>query len=73
MGCGVVGGSFSSLFCLQFVDLFVNGCIFGKMCILSEKGNRKWMYNTISLTDTFMVSINKNDVHKMVDRQKKRV
>ena len=55
------------------MSAIINGCIFGKMCILSEKGNRKWMYNTISLTDTFMVSINKNDVHKMVDRQKKRV
>lgn len=31
------------------------------------------MYNTIALTDTFLVSINKNDIFKMVENQRRRI
>ena len=31
------------------------------------------MYNTIALTDTFLVSLNKNDIFKMVENQRRRI
>ena len=34
---------------------------------------RKWMYNTIALTDTFLVSIGKDDIFRAIDKNRKRI
>ena len=60
--------------CLECViSAIVSGCVFGKLCLQPNKEGRTWLYNTIALTDTFLVAINKNDIFKMIENQKKRV
>ena len=49
------------------VSAIVNGCVFGKLCLYPSKDQRKWLYNAITLTDTFVVRIHRQDVFKMVD------
>ena len=51
----------------------VGGCNFGKLCLTPTKEPRKWLYSTIAITDTFLVSLHKNDIIKMVENQKRRV
>ena len=54
--------------CMEIiVSAIVNGCIFGKLCLQSSKEPRTWLYNTITLTDTFMVSLHKNDIYRMLE------
>ena len=55
------------------VSAIVNGCVFGKLCLYPSKDQRKWLYNAITLTDTFVVRIHRQDVLKMVDNQKRRI
>ena len=55
------------------ITAIVNGCIFGKLCLTGSKEPRTWLYSTVALTDTFLVSFNKNDVFKMVENQRRRV
>jgi len=50
------------------ISAIVNGCIFGKLCLANSKEKRKWMYNTITLKDTFLVSLSKQDLHKMIEK-----
>lgn len=54
------------------ISAIVNGCIFGKLCLHSSKEPRTWLYNTITLTDTFLVSLHKSDIYKMIENQKRR-
>ena len=49
------------------VSAIVNGCVFGKLCLYPSKDQRKWLYNAVTLTDTFVVRIHRQDVFKMVD------
>ena len=51
----------------------ISGCYFGRQCLTQSKDPRKWIYNTIAITDTFMVSLHKNDILKMVENQKRRI
>mmetsp|Transcript_22414 Transcript_22414/g.29993 ORF Transcript_22414/g.29993 Transcript_22414/m.29993 type:complete len:99 (+) Transcript_22414:1311-1607(+) len=44
-----------------------NGCAFGKLCLQPAKDGRCWMYSTVALTDTFLISMNKSDIFKMVE------
>ena len=55
------------------ISAIVAGCCFGKLCLQPAKDGRFWMYNTIALTDTFLVSMNKNDIFKMVENQRRRI
>ena len=55
------------------ISAVVNGCVFGKLCLSNSKEPRTWLYNAIALTDTFIVSLNKNDVFKMVENQRRRI
>ena len=50
----------------------INGCNFGKLCLVptSTKEPRKWLYNAIAITDSFLVSFNKKDIFKMVENQR---
>ena len=54
------------------ISAIVNGCIFGKLCLQTSKDPRTWLYNTITLTDTFLVSLHKNDIYRMLENQKRR-
>ena len=54
------------------ISAIVNGCIFGKLCLQSSKEPRTWLYNTVTLTDTFCVSLHKNDIYRMLENQKRR-
>lgn len=54
--------------CLEtIVSAIVNGCIFGKLCLANSKEPRTWLYNVITLTDSFLVSLHKNDIIKMIE------
>ena len=55
------------------IQAIVSGCVFGKLCLYPSKDQRKWLYNAITLTDTFVVRIHRQDVFKMVDNQKRRI
>lgn len=55
------------------VTVIVSGCIFGKMNLQTSTEPRRWMYNAISLTDAFIVSLSKNDILKMLELQRKRI
>lgn len=54
--------------CLESViSAIVSGCIFGKLCLQPSKEVRTCLYNTIALTDTFLISLNKNEIFKMIE------
>ena len=55
------------------ISALVNGCVLGKMCLQNSMEKRKWMYNTIALTDSFIMSIGKEDIFRAIDKNKKRI
>jgi len=55
------------------ISVLVNGCIFGKLCLSNSKEPRTWLYNAITLTDSFVISLHKNDIIKMIENQKRRI
>ena len=55
------------------ISALVNGCVLGKMCLQNSMEKRKWMYNTIALTDSFIISIGKEDIFRAIDKNKKRI
>ena len=60
--------------CLEtIISAIVNGCVFGKLCLAYAKEPRTWQYNSITLTDSFVVSFHKNDIFKMIETRKRRI
>ena len=60
--------------CLEtIISAIVNGCNFGKLCLHHSKEPRTWLYNAVTLTDSFVVSLHKNDIIKMIEGQKRRI
>ena len=60
--------------CLETtICAIVNGCNFGKLCLQFSKEPRTWLYNVVTLTDSFLVSLHKNDIIKMIEAQKRRI
>ena len=55
------------------LSAIVNGCILGKLCLSNSKEPRTWLYNAITLTDSFVVSLHKNDILKMIENYKRRI
>ena len=54
--------------CLETViSAIINGCIFGKLVQNCSKEPRSWLYSAISLTDCFLISLNKNEISNMVE------
>jgi len=49
------------------ISAITNGCILGKLCLIDSKHPRKWLFNAIALTDTIVVSFQKNDILKMIE------
>ena len=55
------------------ISAIVNGCLFGKLCLSSSKEPRTQLYNAITLTDSFVVSLHRNDIIKMIENYKRRI
>lgn len=54
--------------CLETtISAIVNGCNFGRLCLQYSKEPRTWLYNATTLTDSFLVSLHKNDIIKMIE------
>ena len=43
------------------------------MCFTYSKDPRKWSYSAITIADSFIISLHREDILKVIDNQKKRV
>lgn len=60
--------------CLETImSAIVNGCAFGKLCLVHSKEPRTWLYSAVTLTDSFLVSMHKNDIFKMLENHRRRI
>jgi len=57
----------------KIVTVLTNGCIFGKLCISNSDAKRTWLYNGVVLQDSFIVSLHKSDILKMIENRKRRI
>ena len=55
------------------ISAIVSGCIFGKLCLQPSKEPRKWLYSTISIDETIVVSFHKQDILRMIENHNRRV
>ena len=51
----------------------ITGCAMGQMCFSYSKDPRKWSYSAITIADSFIISLHREDILKVIDNQKKRV
>ena len=51
----------------------INGCAMGQMCFSYSKDPRTWAYSSITIADSYIISLHRDDILKVIDNQKKRV
>ena len=55
------------------ISALVSGCVMGKLALQNSLEKRKWMYSTTALQNSFIVSINKEDIFRTIERNRKRI
>ena len=55
------------------ISAIASGCIFGKLCLQPCKEPRKWLYSSISIDETIIVSLHKTEILRMIENHNRRI